>query len=347
MQTYVGMDLHSNNTYIGIIDSDGKRIFDRRLANDSKAILAVLRHFGRDIQVIVVESTFNWYWLVDMLMDAGYDVRLANPAAIQAYSGIKHADDRHDAYWLAEMMRLGILPEGYIYPKEGRPVRDILRRRMLFVQQRTTQLLSLQSMLQREGLATIRSSEARRIPPESLNEYLPDERLRLVGKMNIEIIQFLDERAKRLEDAVLSEVKLEGSYQQLLTVPGIGQILAMIIMLETGDISRFPSVGNYTSYCRNAKAERTSNQKRKGSNNAKNGNKYLSWAYVEAAHSCVRWCAPARSFYQRKKAKTKTVVAVKALAAKLSKACYFIIRDDVPFKQERIFGAVAVNQLRG
>jgi len=118
MQLYTAFDLHSNNSYLGIIDEDGKRVFKRKLSNDPEVILESLRLFRNDIVGIVVESTYNWYWLVDLLMAEGYKVHLANPAEIQKYSGLKYADDQHDAFWLAEMLRLGILPEGYIYPKE-------------------------------------------------------------------------------------------------------------------------------------------------------------------------------------------------------------------------------------
>ena len=137
-QLYVASDLHGNNNLMGIIDREGKRIFKKKLPNDPLLINDILKPFKEEIVGIVVESTYNWYWLVDALMEEGYKVHLANPAAIQQYSGLKHADDKHDAFWLAEMLRLGILPEGYIYPKEERPVRDLLRKRGHLVRLRTS-----------------------------------------------------------------------------------------------------------------------------------------------------------------------------------------------------------------
>jgi transposase len=159
-----------------------------------------------------------------------------------------------------------------------------------------------------------------------------------MGKTNIESILFLTKQIREIENIVLKEVKLRPEYEKLLTVPGIGRILGLTIMLETGDINRFKKVGNYTSYCRCVKATKTSNSKSKGENNKKNGNKYLSWAYVEAANFIRRYCPEAKKWHQRKAARSKQVVATKALSSKICKACYFIIKDQVDFDLKKIFG---------
>jgi transposase len=126
MAIYAGIDLHSNSNFLSVVDNAGKIIEKRKLANDVQAILHPLATYRDQLQGIAIESTFNWYWIVDALMDEGYRVHLANPAAIQKYSGLKHSDDASDAAWLAEMLRLNVLPEGYIYPKAERPIRDLL-----------------------------------------------------------------------------------------------------------------------------------------------------------------------------------------------------------------------------
>ncbi len=146
---YAGCDLHGNNSVIGLVDGEGKRVFKKKLPNDLPLVQEALKPFREEIVGIAVESTYNWYWIVDGLMERGYQVHLANPSAIQQYSGLKHSDDRHDAFWLAEMLRLGILPKGYIYPKEERPVRDLLRKRGHLVRLRTSLLISLQNILSR------------------------------------------------------------------------------------------------------------------------------------------------------------------------------------------------------
>ena len=149
MEHFAGIDLHSNNSYIAIIDNDNKRVFKKKVNNDLQNIVHVLEPHRKQIKGIVVESTYNWYWLVDGLMDAGYKVHLANPSAIKQYEGLKHSDDVTDAFHLANLLRLGILPEGYIYPKEERPVRDLLRKRLQLVQQRTALILSFENLLSR------------------------------------------------------------------------------------------------------------------------------------------------------------------------------------------------------
>ena len=149
MENFAGIDLHSSNSYIAIIDNDNKRVFKKKVKNDLQNVLHVVEPYREQIKGIVVESTYNWYWLVDGLMDAGYKVHLANPSAIKQYEGLKHSDDVTDAFHLANLLRLGILPEGYIYPKEERPVRDLLRKRLQLVQQRTALILSFENLLTR------------------------------------------------------------------------------------------------------------------------------------------------------------------------------------------------------
>jgi len=151
MRLYTGIDLHSSNSYLAIIDETGKRVFKKKVPNDPEQILSALAPYKDSIIGIVIESTYNWYWLVDALMADGYRVHLANPTKIQQYHGLKYSDDQHDAFWLAEMLRLGILPEGYIYPKEDRPVRDLLRKRSHLVKLRTSLIISLQNIICRNN----------------------------------------------------------------------------------------------------------------------------------------------------------------------------------------------------
>jgi transposase len=339
MGLHCAVDLHGDNGFYGIVDEEGRRLLSKRLPNSLDTVLGVLEPYRERIEDgVVVESTFNWYWLVDGLNENGYRARLANPAAMEQYNGLKNTDDETDAFFLTEMSRLGILPEGFIYPKKERPVRDLLRRRLLLVHQKTAHTLSFQNLIARERGEMIGANRILKLWPEEVKQFFDDPRLVLMGRTNIEMIRFLTKQIHQIENAVVGEVKLKPQYEKLLTVPGIGRILALTIMLETGDINRFKKVGDYTSYCRCVKSSRLSNEKRKGENNRKNGNRYLCWAYVEAANFIRRYCPEAKRWYQRKLTRSKQVVATKALASKICKACYFIMRDQVDFDVQKIFG---------
>jgi transposase len=289
------------------------------------------------LEGIVVESTFNWYWLVDGLMDNGYRVHLANPSAIKQYEGLKHSDDARDALHLAHLLKLGILPEGYIYPKEERPIRDLLRKRLQLVQQKTSHILSFKNLVSRNLGFQMPSNDIKKVKDEDVKEMFKEEHLVLAGQANIATMHFLKERITAIERAVLKRVKLKEEYQNLLTVPGIGKILALTVMLETGEVRRFREVGNYVSYCRCVGSTRISNGKSKGEGNRKNGNKYLSWAYVEAANFAVRGYPYVRSYYQKKTAKTNIVVAIKAVSHKLARASYYVIKNQEVFDPKKAF----------
>src|SRR6202521_216408 len=144
-----GMDLHSNNVVIGVLDMDGKRVAHQKLPCDLKEVVKFSAPFKKRLEQVAVESTYNWYWLVDGLEALKYPVVLANPAGMEQYNGIKHADDTNDAFFLAELLRLKILPTGYIYDEKLRPVRDLLRRRLMLVHQRTALMLSFKSLYTR------------------------------------------------------------------------------------------------------------------------------------------------------------------------------------------------------
>lgn len=335
MELYSGLDLHSRNTYIGILDTDFKRVFKKRVSNNLNLILETLEPFRDQLKGLVVESTFNWYWLVDGLMDAGYDaVHLANPSAIKQYEGLKHSDDQHDAFFLAQLLILGILPQGYIYPKDDRPVRDLARKRMLLVKHKTAHILSLQSLIARCCGQRISTNAIRKLTAADIRQLLKKEYLLLSAQASLDIIAFLIQQIKILEKAIKKKVKLDKAFEQLMTVPGIGFILAMTIMLEVGDIGRFAKVGNFASYCRCVSSQRLSDGKSKGRGNRKNGNRYLSWAFVEASQLGRRYSQRFGRYYDRKAAQTNTIVATKALSNKLARICYYIMRDQVPFREE-------------
>jgi transposase len=338
MELYAAIDLHSSNNHLGIIDKDSRRVFKKKLPNAPQLILETLRAYKKDLLGIVVESTFNWYWLVDLLMQEGYRVHLANPSAIKRYEGLKHSDDKHDAFWLAHLLRLGILPEGYIYPKEERPVRDLLRKRGHLVRLRTSLILSLQGIISRNCGFKMNVNEIKKITENQVTPLLAGhEDLALSGQVSKETIDFLTRKIWLIEGRVQNKIKLKEPFIYLKTVCGVGKILSLTIMVETGSIDRFPEVGNYVSYCRKVPTTWMSNSKKKGKGNKKNGNKYLAWAYSEAAEFARRYDPYAKAYYNRKMAKTNFMVAHSALAHKLARAAYYVIKDHVAFDPHKLF----------
>lgn len=335
MKLYCAIDLHSNNNVVVVIDHEDKILFRRRLPNDSGTVLSALEPYRDRLFGVAVESTFNWYWMVDGLIEAGYRVMLVNTSRVKQYSGLKHKNDEDDALWLAHLMRLGILPTGYIYPSEQRAVRDLLRKRSQLVRHRTTHILSIKNNYNRNTGIILEANDIKR--SDRYMGEIEQQDVLLAIQSSHHVIRALDEQIKRIEKRVRGQLRLSPEYEYLLTVDGIGDILGLTIMLETGDIKRFRKVGNYASYCRCVNSEYRSNDKKKGEGNGKNGNKYLSWAFIEAANFAKRHNKKAKRFYQRKAAKTNNVVAIKSLAHKLARACYYIIRDQVPFDENKVF----------
>jgi transposase len=337
MTLYCALDLHSDNSVVVVIDEQDRIMLRKRLANDLTGVLAALAPFKPDLHAVAVESTFNWYWLVDGLMDAGYTAQLVNPCAVQQYRGLKHTDDDSDAFWLAHLMRLALLPLGHIYPKAERAVRDLLRKRLQLVRCRVMHMVSAQSQVWRSSgfkadMKRIKQADA------GVTDLVTDPNVQRAIRANLAVIATLNTEIADIETSVKSQTQLKGEFRSLLTIPGIGDILGLTIALETGDIRRFPAVGHFASYCRCVKSERMSNDRQKGLNNRKNGNAYLAWAFVEAAHSIIRHHKAAHRFYQRKRAQRNGAVATKALAHKLARAAYYVMRDGIPFDDKRLFG---------
>jgi len=339
-----GIDLHGNNLVIGVIDEKGKRLNHRKLQCDLKEVVEFLQPFKPQLKSMAVESTFNWYWLVDGLRAHGYPIDLANPAKIEQYSGIKHADDKHDAFHLAQLQRLNILPKAYIYDAALRPVRDLLRRRMNLVRQRTALMLSFKSLYARTTGATMELKRLKEITPEEAPKLYEHPAHQLIAQVQSEHIGALNASIARVEKAVQPSARELPIYPRLLTLPGIGRILGMTITMEVGDIKRFKTDGNFASYCRTVDSRRMSNGKKKGENNQKCGNKYLSWAFVEAANFAKRYDDQCRRWYDRKAAKTSTVIATKALACKLAKAAWHVMAHKVDYDPRRMFPELAIKK---
>jgi transposase len=243
MGKFSGIDLHSNNSVVVVSDDADRVLYQRRLPNDPAQIRAALAPHREDLVGVVIEATYNWYWLVDQLINDGYRVHLANPAAIRQYEGFKYSGDFTDAAHLAQLLRLGLLPEGYIYPAEERPVRDLSRKRIQLVQCRTAQILAIENLFSRHTGGQMQAERVKHLDITQVNGFgfAPD--VTLAMQANLAVMQTLQEEIGIIEKRLMERVKLHPDYALLNSVPGIGPVLATTIMLETGTISRFTKVG--------------------------------------------------------------------------------------------------------
>jgi transposase len=273
-----------------------------------------------------------------LAFDAGVDRQAGQGAQIHQYQGIKSTKDVDDAYWLAEMARLDILPTGYLYEPELRSVRDLLRRRMLLVHQRTSLILSFKGLHIRTHGTALPLAKVKGLEAEQAAALFEREGDQLAAQAQLALIGNFDEQIAKIETAVLKQVKQQPLFQRLQSLPGVGKILGMTIALEVGDIERFASPGNLASYCRTVESKRLSNDKVKGRNNGKCGNKYLAWAFVEAAHGAKRYNDRCAEFFEKKKKQRNTSVATKALACKMAKAAWWIMREGTKYDSKRMFG---------
>jgi transposase len=334
---FCGIDLHSNNSVVVVTDETDRVLISRRCPNDLPKIIQLLEPHRSELAGVVVESTYNWYWLVDGLMAEGFVVKLANPVAMKRYDGLKHSDDQDDAAFLAHLLRLGILPTGYIHPPQERALRDLARKRIQLVRSRTQHILAVENIMARQFGERLSCNEVKGLSATSVDRLgLPTD-VALAMKANVAIIQALQSQIDVLEDHLLNEASLRPEFSLLKTMPGIGVVLATVIMLETGSIERFAGVGNFASYARCVKSGHFSNGKKKGEGNTKNGNAYLIWAFIEAANFARRFSDDAKRFFEKKKARTNSVVATKALAHKLARASYHILKEKQPFDAKRCF----------
>jgi transposase len=254
---------------------------------------------------------------------------------------MKHADDKDDAFHLADLQRLDILPKAHVYDPQLRPVRDLLRRRTNLVHQRTALLLSFSSLYTRTTGQKLDLGEAKTMEPKQAPKLYEHPANQLIAQVQAEHIQALAKSISRVEKAVLACAREIPLYERLLTIPGIGRILGMTITMEVGDIARFKTDGDFASYCRLVDAKRLSNGKCKGDNNQKCGNKYLAWTFVEASNFSRRYDEHCRRWYDRKAAKTSKVIATKALGCKLSKAAWHVMARQCDYDPKRMFPELA------
>jgi transposase len=333
---YCGIDLHARSLYLCVLDKSGKTLAHQKLACDRQALLRALRPYRKDL-VVAVECLFCWYWIADLCAEEGIEFVLGHALEMKAIHGGKTKNDRIDSYKIAALLRGGNLPYAYVYPRQMRPTRDLLRRRLFFARKRGELLAHIQNTNTQYNLPPLEQRPDKTKDRGAIIEHFDDDRLQMTIAADVALLGAYDETIRDLELFLLHEVRQDHKHEFYLlrSIPGIGEILALTLIYEIDDIARFPRVQDFLSYARLVKGTHESAGKVKKSAGAKMGNVHLKWAFSEAAALFLRWNAAGMKFFQRIEKKHGKGKALSILAAKLGRAVYYMLLRSKPFDQKR------------
>jgi len=338
---YAGVDLHARSMFTHILDERGQTVFERDLPAGPDAFLDAVAPF-RDGLVVGCECMFAWYWLADLCEDQAIPFVLGHALAMKAIHGGKTKTDKIDARKLAGLLRGGLFPMAYVYPRAKRQTRDLLRRRSFFVRQRAqliAHIVNTNSQFNRPPLPKKLTYAANRTA--DLADRFDDPSTRLSVTADLNLIAAYDGQIAELERHLIKHAKVDDpvTFGLLRTVPGIGPILGLILLYEIDQVRRFPEAGNLLSYSRLVRCPHASAGKVKGSGGQKIGNAHLKWAFSEAACLMVRSSAPVKAWLARQEKKKGKKKALAVLEAKIGRAVYHLWRKQVPFDGQRFLAS--------
>src|SRR4051794_10564963 len=249
---YAGIDLHARSLYAHVLDDRGRTVLDRDLPASPDAFLDAVKPY-RDGLVVGAECMFAWYWLADLCEDERIPFVLGHALYMKAIHGGKAKTDRIDAGKLAAMLRGGLFPMAYAYPRAKRPTRDLLRRRSFFVRQRAQLIAHIQNTNGQFNHPPFpkKLTYAGNRTPEIADRFA-DPSTQLSVRADLNLIDAYDERIADLERHLTKHAKVDDpvTFGLLKTVPGIGPILGLVLLYEIDRITRFPEPGNFLSYSR-------------------------------------------------------------------------------------------------
>lgn len=338
---YCGVDLHARTMYVCVLDQAGDVQLHRNLPTRREAFLQAIEPFREDL-VVGVECLFCWYWLADLCAAEGIDFALGHALYMKAVHGGKSKNDRIDSYKIAALLRGGTFPMAYVYPREMRATRDLLRRRLYFVHKRAELLSHIQNTNTQYNLPPFAARiDAAKNRTELLEHFADEAPVQMSIATDLALLDAYDQTIHELELYLTQAVREDDrpSYQLLRTVPGIGNILALTMVYEIHALERFPEVGNFLSYSRLVRGHRESAGKKGKSGGAKMGNVHLKWAFSEAAALFLRANPRGQKFFARLERKHGRGKAMGVLAAKLGRAVYFMLKRHEPFDLKRFVAA--------
>jgi transposase len=334
---YAGIDLHARTMFTHVLDHKGKTVFEKDLPANPDALLDALKPFRKDL-VVGCECMFAWYWLADLCEDHSIPFVLGHALYMKMIHGGKAKNDKIDAAKIAQMLRGGLFPLAYAYPRAKRQTRDLLRRRSFFVRQRSQLIAHIVNTNSQFNLPPLpKKLTYAKNRTDDFAERFADPSTRLSVTADLALIDNYDERIHELESYLVKNAKVDDpvTFGLLRTIPGIGPILGLILLYEIDTIARFPEVGNLLSYSRLVRCEHESAGKKKGSGGKKIGNAHLKWAFSEAACLMIRAMPAAKSWMQRQEKKRGKRKALSVLEAKIGRAVYHLWRKQVPFDVKR------------
>jgi transposase len=334
---YAGIDLHARSMFTHVLDAKGKTVFEHDLPARPDAFLEAIAPFRHGL-VVGCECMFAWYWLADLCEEHSIPFVLGHALYLKLIHGGKAKTDKIDAAKLAHILRGGLFPMAYVYPRAKRQTRDLLRRRSFFVRQRAQLIAHIQNTNSQFNLPPFpkKLSYAGNRSEDIAERFAhPSTQLSITADLNL--IDSYDEQIADLERHLIKNAKIDDpvTFGLLRTVPGIGPILGLILLYEVDQIGRFPEVGNFLSYSRLVRCEHESAGKKKGAGGKKIGNAHLKWAFSEAACLMLRAQPAAKAWLQRQERKRGKKKALSILEAKIGRAVYHLWRKQVPFDPRR------------
>ena len=337
---YCGIDLHARWMYLCILDPQGEVLLHRNLRACPEAFLKAVEPYRQDL-VVAVECIFSWYWLADLCAQQGIEFILGHALYMKAIHGGKAKNDKIDSQKIAVLLRGGMIPVAYVYPPEMRSTRDLLRRRTYLMRKRAELLVHVQNTNSQYNLPEIGKKIAYRANRSGVAQRFSDPAVQTSIAADLSLIDFYDTLLNRLELFITSQAKQQDhhSFYLLRSVPGIGKILALTLLYEIHDITRFPRVQEFVSYCRLVKCSRQSAGKNYGFSGKKIGNVHLKWAFSEAAVLFLRHNPEGQKLLARLERKHGKAKALTLLAHKLARAVYFILRREKAFDLTRFLAA--------
>jgi transposase len=324
---YCGIDLHGRTMYICIIDSTGDILHHKNYKSSRRNLLRALKPYREDV-VVCTECMFAWFWVADVCADESIPFVLGHALYMKAIHGGKAKNDRIDSEKIARLLQSKFMPMGYVYPRGMREVRALLRRRMYLVQHRSEMLAHIQCTRQQYNLEPLGRNLGKRCHRLDLCKEFPEGDLRKMAEVDLTVIEHMDPVIRDLETYVERKARIDDpvAINLLRTVPGIGQILALVILYEMHSVDRFPTVGQFCSYARLVKCQSRSAGKVSGTRGSKIGNRYLKWAFNEAALLFLRGNEEAKKYQSKLERKHGKSKAITIIAHRLGIAVYYMLK---------------------